>query len=428
VSFLFPVFLVAGAAATAVLVALHFIVTREPELLRLPTARFAPDLRIQSRTRSLEPRHLLLLLARAGLLLSVAAALAGPVLHPPRRAIGRIVLLDRSAAVADPVLAADSARAQLAAGDLLIRFDTTAASAVWPASAALEPAAPGSPRASLSVGLLAALRAASELRTRADSLELVVIASLSGAAFDAATDSLRALWPARIRLIPLAARRDSATPGNVSLRAAADDPLRFAVPPARLGPAEPAVRLVRGPLAPGDSSWADGPGRVLVVWPRDGSLPPGWLPVADSAGGVVARGTALIAPFRRTARRDSAAAWPAVAARWIDGSPAALELPLGAGCLRSVAIEVPETGDLPLDPRFARLLDAMLAPCGGIGDTVPAAAAQLAMLRGDSAARYALAGALPNPPERASPWTRWLLLLAVAFFLLEHFLRRRTVL
>ncbi len=51
--------------------------------------------------------------------------------------------------------------------------------------------------------------------------------------------------------------------------------------------------------------------------------------------------------------------------RWSDGRVAATEQPLAAGCLRTVAIDVPETGDEVLRPGFARLVRTLAMPCGG---------------------------------------------------------------
>jgi len=52
-------------------------------------------------------------------------------------------------------------------------------------------------------------------------------------------------------------------------------------------------------------------------------------------------------------------------ARWDDGEPAATEIPLGAGCIRAVAVSVPSAGDLALTPAFRRFAEQLAGPCGG---------------------------------------------------------------
>ena len=178
-TFLAPGFLIAAAGVVAGIVVLHFIVTREPTVFRLPTARFAPQVETRERSHALEPRHLLLLLLRVAAVLAVGAALARPVLAPGRTSLTRIVLLDRSRAVANPREAADSARRLLRPGDVLIGFDSVAVElpdgpdslAAW---------ARGPSRGRLGTALIAGLRAASRHRDRTDSIELVLISPMVG--------------------------------------------------------------------------------------------------------------------------------------------------------------------------------------------------------------------------------------------------------
>jgi hypothetical protein len=424
-SFLVPGFLLAAGVMAAATVLLHFIVTREPDQLELPTARFAPERTIQARARRFEPRDLLLLLIRVALVLAVGAALAGPLIAPPRREVLRIVMLDRSRAVRSPREAADSARAILGQGDRLILFDSSATLLEAGSSDSL--AGPGAATVAgrVSTALIAALRAASRIRDRADSIELVLVSPLVREEVDAATDSIRALWPARIRLIAVAPRAESPPP-PVALESGADDPLDLAIPPSPAAGAEGAVRVLRRPAAAADSAWAGQPARVLVVWPAGSAPPPGWTARApDTAGAVMAGSVVVVAPFVRQSSRAAQQPGDLVVARWVDGEPAAVESPLGQGCIRTVAIPVPAAGDLVLDPRFARLVRSLLQPCGGARDFQPLDPDRRARLAGNDPGFRTAALAL-SPPERiATPWSKWLLVAALLLMGLEAVTRRR---
>ena len=75
-TFLAPLFLAAAAGIAALVVAIHFISTREPATVPLPTARFAPNRPVRARSRAFKPSDLLLLFCRAGLVLCAGAGLA----------------------------------------------------------------------------------------------------------------------------------------------------------------------------------------------------------------------------------------------------------------------------------------------------------------------------------------------------------------
>ena len=426
-SFLFPGFLAAAGAIAAGAVLLHLIVTREPNLFPLPTARFAPERAIHARTRALEPRDLLLLAVRVALVLAVGAALARPILTPARRPLIKLVLVDRSRAAASAGETADSARAVLGNGDLLVLFDSAATLVEHGTADTLARLSVVPVAGRLSTGLIAALRAASRLREAADSIELVVISPLLGEEVDAATDSLRALWPAGIRLVLTTAAPEARVPA-VELVTGADDPLRLALP-APSG-AEGDVRIVRKPATTADSTWAMRDGRVLVVWPRSGEAPDGWHTMAaDTAGAVAAEGVVVVAPFVRTLRwRGGSAAVPtpvSVVARWVDGDPAAIEAPHGAGCIRSVTIGVPAKGDLVLGRRFADLVASLVGRCGGAVQRAPLGSAARARLSGEPATARAPAIGFPAPRTAASPLARWLLLTALLLAGVEMLARRR---
>ncbi|HSE51968.1 MAG TPA: BatA domain-containing protein [Gemmatimonadales bacterium] len=439
-SFLLPGFLLAAGAIAAGAVLLHFIVTREPDQLELPTARFAPERTIQARARRFEPRDLLLLLVRVALLLAVGAALAGPVISPPRREVVRIVMLDRSRAVASPGEAADSARALLRDGDPLILFDSSATLLERNISDSLAGLAGTTVAGRISTALITALRTASRIRDRADSIELVLVSPLAGEEVDAATDSIRGRWPAGIRLVAVASR--AAPPASpATLESESGDPLGMALPPLARNGSPGTVRVLRRLASSVDSSWANQPGRVLVVWPPNFEVPPGWAAgTPDTAGAVIAGDVVVVAPFvrqviarPRSGRGDPGgiASGPSgprndlVLARWVDGEPAALETPLGQGCIRTVTINVPTAGDLVLDPRFGRLVSVLTQPCGGARDWSPLEPDRRARLAGPERGLRTAAAAIAPAERMATPWSRWLLVAALLLVGLEAAARRR---
>lgn len=423
-----PGFLVAGAAAAVAAVALHLIMHRLPPVASFPTARFIPPGSARAVRRAMRPDDIPLLALRVAMLLLLAAALARPVLTPERRERARVVVLDRSRSIADMAEARDSARSVLEAGDLLVAVDSAAR--VVPAEAdSLARLERLEVRASLSAGIIAATQAAPGLADRADSVEMVIISALQREELDAATMSVRAEWPGRIRLVRLTPDTGAAVGtegGQVAISSPANDPVAAAVALHGSIPGRPAVRIVRSPPTPDDSTWARR-GGTLVHWPAAGEGRAG-APAAqvtrDSIGAVVAEGAVVVAAFGRSAGpgepTDSGTATPV--AWWADGRPAAVERPMGAGCARDVRIDVPARGDLVLRASFAGLLHALTAPCGGVRDRRPASDELLAQLSGTGT--LASMRALPTPARR-SALAPWLLAGALLLALVEPLVRRR---
>jgi hypothetical protein len=314
-----PLFFVAALVAGAVTVALHFIVTLQPPGRALPTARFVPDGDAAEPTTARRPQDLVLLALRVCLLLLVGAAFARPVLRPDRVPVYRIVAVDSG---------------------------------------------------SMSATLVGALQTAARMRDHADSLELAIVSPFRAGTFDAATDSIRALWPGAIQLVAAAGRTDS------------------------------------------------GPTPAVVHWPSDGHAP-GTVARAmpDTVGAVVAAGIAVVAPFERRWRLDSAQG--RVVARWVDGEPAAVQ----RGCDRDIAIAVPTVGDVTLRPEYARFQAAMRAPCGGAGALAQDASA-LDAFRGHGRVRVA-ARAVHSGFTQPVPLVPWLLGAAIVIALAEVLVRRR---
>jgi hypothetical protein len=128
---------------------------------------------------------------------------------------------------------------------------------------------------------------------------------------------------------------------------------------------------------------------VLVAWPTDGAPAAARRRTADTAHALVAGTHAVVAPFARPAAwdepardRDAAPGGTRVVARWADGTPAAIERPLGRGCVRTVAVALPQVGDVALRASFGGVLGTLLAPCGGRRDTTSLTAAEARRLAG----------------------------------------------
>lgn len=434
-TFLAPWALLVGAVAAAGLVALHLVARQRPAAYPLPTTRFVPDRRTLVSRVSQRPRDLLLLLLRVLLVLSAAAGFARPVLVPQRSARARVLMLDRSAAVADEAEALRRAREIVAdrVPTRVLLFDS-AVVALEPSAAALDTVAravvpPVRAIGSLSAALVAARRLGAEWGMRADSVELVLVSPLTTGEVDASTDSIRALWPGQMRLVRVAAAADSAELPALDHRIADADVLGPALAsravqsaaqtdsaPANADPSTTprtaTVRLLRGPPTAADSAFARS-GGVVVRW--DSIEARALVPSAVVLGDDV-----IVAALGR----DSLTASGIVLARWADGSPAAVERPLGNGCLRNVAIGVPVAGDLPLQSAFQRIVNGLTDACVGtrVNAGLPLDTARAAALIG--APRVADGAELTNGVERPTPLAPWLLGLALACALAELFLRR----
>ncbi len=393
-SFLAPWVLAAAGVAAAGVVLLHLIALTRPPETPFPTARFIPETPARAASRTSRPTDWWLLLLRVAAILLLGAAFARPVRTPDRAPLRQILLLDRSRA-ADVGVVRDSALARLGTGDAVILFDTTAialdASELDSLRAHVSRIEASDAPARLSAALVAAERLATALRDSTDSVRVVLVSPVAREALDVATASVRARWPASIELLRVSARDADSTAGSVTVDAPADDPLAVAVAFARVAP-NAQVRVVREGATGADSAWARDSAGVLLLWPDE--VPHGWAarPSPDTIGAVTTEGArndgaTLVAPLVRTANAPRDAA---VRARWVDGAPAAIESPLGDGCVRTVAVPLAGTGDLALRAGFARFVTALLVPCGGERDLSPASDDAVAMLRGEGGSARAM--------------------------------------
>ena len=413
-SFLAPLWLAAAAVASLGVVALHLITTQRPPASALPTARFVPQGDARASSRAARPTDLLLLLLRCVALMLLGTAFAGPVTHPGGSSLARVIAVDRSrGAEAD---ARDSAVALARPGDMVVLFDSSATIVAVGGADSLHAMTVGHARGSLSTGLVAARRAARELARGADSVELDVVSPLTADEIDAASAGLIAAWPGRVRVVRTTAVRVSAAAVTL-VSDAADDALRPVV--AALNAhvdrnAKPeAVRVVRAPLGTGDSAAAR-EGSAVVSWPHsaDGGR--------TTAEGVWAGDATLVAPLERI-ELQRALSGGRVVARWADGTSAAVEWPLGRGCIRAIGVGIPIAGDVTLQPAFAAVARALLAPCDA---AVVGAVATDSLVKAFARAGPAATAAALRSTDESSPLAPWLLGAALLLLLGELALRR----
>jgi hypothetical protein len=418
-TFLAPWALAVGALASAGLVVLHLVARQRPAVYPLPTARFVPDRRTLVSRVSRRPRDLVLLLVRVLLVLGAAAAFARPVLAPSRARIARVVVLDRSSAVADAGEALQRMQEVTSDGapTRLVVFDTTAramdANSVTLDSLGRQAVSRCCTTGSLSAALIAARREGASLADAADSVELVIVSPLMEREMDAASAGVRGQWPGGARLVRVSAAVDSTDIPAVETRLSAADVLGPALLGRAVTASSRAVRVLRRAPNAADSAFARR-GGVLVRW--------------DSIGGraiaprAIAMGDDVVVA---SLARESIGGTGTVLARWADGTPAATEQALGAGCVREVAIGVPVAGDLPLRPVFQRIVRGLTDACAGsrrlAGAPLDSAAVRQLMGTSSAARGHALSGG----DERPTPAVPWLLGVALVCALVELALRAR---
>ena len=417
-SWLLPSALAIAGVACVALIAAHFIARDRPVAEPLPTARFVPDRRIHARTTSVALSDLLMLALRFAAVAAIGLGIAGPIVAGARGRVARIVLVDRSRSVLSLAEVRDSARAAGGA-DVIVVFDS-AARTLPTGPRAIDSVEKSEAIGSLSVALAAANAAASSLASRADSIEIALVTPASAEEVDAATSSIRALWPGRIHVMRVRPETMNAgpTPG-LEMPRDANDPvvagLSLLPPPTN---AAAPVRVVRGRLSAADSAWGRESGRVLVHWPATDSAAD-WPKRAtlDAIGGVASASGAIVARLPRLWSVTGRAI-----ARWADGEPAAVERALDAGCIRDVAVLVDPASDVTLRAPFRAFSRALLAPCGGDRAYAPV----------DSTTLRRLAGSGPLAPARifrgtadeSSRFTPWLLALGALLLLVELAVRR----
>ena len=419
-TFLAPGFFFASLAVAAGVVALHFIVTRQPRAGILPTARFVPNLPATATAKHTRPSDILLMLLRVLIVLAAGTGLARPVFKPSRGAEARVILADRSRSVGDAAAMRDSVRKLYRDNDALIVFDSSARILGMRARDSIASLAATKRRGNLGAALIAAQRAASALRDHADSIELVVVSPFAAEEFDAATDSIRKLWPGKARLVRLVSPVDSVGPaGALDLRAASTDPIQTAVKFARRSTASNAL-IVRDGSDPGEQT-----NRPTVNWPI-ATRPPRAIEraKADTIGGVIAGNVLVVSAFpRRWSYPADSIRGGEIVARWIDGEPAAIEWASGSACIRSAAIPIASAGDLVLRDDFARFVGALSSEC--IANSAMRSADRVRVDRLTGQGGLAPRDAFKPRGDVRSTIAPWLLALALVAAIAELFVRQR---
>ena len=407
-----------GIAALAALgtVLLHLVAQQRPAAFFLPTARFIPDRRTLVSRVTTRPRDLLLLLLRVLVLLAAGVAFARPVLAPGRGVTAHVVLLDRSALVADAGDAIARARrfVHADASSIIVAFDTTATVVGAASLDSLSRAPLARGEGSVSAALAAARRAGASIARHADSVQLVLVSPIAASELDSATATARRAWPGALRVERLALRADSAVAWRVEGPVGIDDPLGPSLARQQHPSARARTRLVRAPFSGADSAFARDGGTV-VRWDSATSVRP-------TASGLLANGEVIVASLGHSALALRGRA----VAHWADGEPAAVEVVLGTGCLREVGAALPAGGDLPLHPPFQRMVRAMLAPCGGRAVQRSADSATVAQLAGPASA-IAAARDLRDDTGAWSSLSRWLFALALALAVAELLVRSTVI-
>lgn len=453
-----PLFLLAGALAALVPLALHLIRRRPPSRSPLPTARFlAEDAR--SSIRVSHPTDRLLLALRMLLLLVAAAALAKPRWIPAPQGTREVVLLDRSAAMKESgawTRSVAAARRTLLAPDRTVRgelvlFDTAAVripsgritGSLFDSLAA---AGPGAQAVSYSAALHAIGPVARDLRG-ADSVRVTMLSALRWGGWRPGTAALRqAAWPGAIHLpesgVPEFAPTavELGTAREVHVLAGAGEG-RFVVPAleavgwqVRSGAlakqtANPNAGLIFVIGATGEAAYlrdlAEGGATVVVDAAGAGAAMSGWLPVRGSLSRLRNdAGELWLAPdLRLPGAIERADVRPKPGARvlgaWDDGRPAVVAARLGRGCVVYAGTRL-EDANLPLSASFPRALERIATAC-----RAPSFAD--AMLPLDAGARAILAGS-GAPVVAASggadgvAFGRWLMGAALLVALAETFM------
>jgi hypothetical protein len=209
----------------------------------------------------------------------------------------------------------------------------------------------------------------------------------------------------------VAARADTTRSWTLERSLPADDVLAPAMAGVRVAATPGAVRLRRAPLDAGDSAFAR-LGGTVVRWDT--------MTASRLSANAIAMGDDVVVA---TVGRGASPEGGRVVARWADGSPAAVQHELGAGCVREVGFAVPLAGDLPLRLAFQRVVRGLLEPCRVAMRNTLADATLLARLSGQGSA--ARGSALADGARRPTPLVPWLLAFALLCAVAELAVRAR---
>jgi hypothetical protein len=460
-----PAFLLAGALAALVPLALHLIRRRPPGRAPLPTERFlTPDPRTSVRIS--RPTDVLLLALRMLLLVLAGAGFARPAWIASPEGTSEIVLLDRGAAMSlgnGWATALSVARERLLGADgrslgEFVLFDTAAVRVPRRrVTTALFDSLAATPPSAAAVRYAAALRAipvaVNELRG-ADSVRVTLVTRPRWGGWSDGLTSLRsAVWPGSIDLValpdlptPNAAAGDSTEPprGTAIVVAPGDGSGDFPVAalqavgwtaraqsPDQPLPGDATLVVVTAPMPPSSVTQAvalaRGGATLLATPAAAASLGP-VLPWAgrmrvDSAGGAMVFPDGSRLPGAAMRVDGGPAAGASTVAAWQDGRAAAASRRLDRGCILFVSTEIGR-GGMVLDAAYPRALDRLARGCESPGDAMPAGApldaGGRAVLRGTGTRSVPASAA--GAGGGGAPLGRWLMAAALAAALAETFL------
>lgn len=411
-TFLAPGWIALAGAVSLAVVAIHFISWRMPRAVTLPTARFVPDEPARLAARTVRLADLPLLALRVACVMLGGFAMARPTLRPTPEGAATVIAVQRSGAGSATALRDSLRGVPHAERTVFVVFDTAARFHDGEEAALTDAASPAVGTASLTVGLLSAIREARRLSRDYKSVSVVLATKFSRASFDRATTGVRATWRDSIRVVRLESPASVAVQVSVEVVSEGDDPVVAGIRLAESGGLlQGTSRVVRDPTV-ASTDWVTA-GRALIVWPRARNG------AAERIDAIHAGGFTAIGHFIQLPLSDSGR----VIARWMDGAAAARENALGGGCVRTIGFDVPDAGDLVLTPSFQRLMSVLLAPCGGLHTVGVASDSAIATIAAAPAGTSA--ATVPDESRDGNRLAAALMMLAILLALLELILRRR---
>jgi hypothetical protein len=384
-------------------VAAHLLSRQRPRALALATARFLPSGMLEATTLQKVPIDRWWMLLRLCIVALLALGVAQPVITGTKVPERTVLLLDRT-------LPEDAQRAALSAltpTDVVIPFDTMG---VLLASPAVTPAVSSS--ASLSAALSRVLRARDSLAQRSTTMHVSVASRFAPGSIDPSTPIVRALIPDSIEVLPvtvapIAPRERS----PIVVRAIGDDPIAATAQLLGGAVATRGAVVQRGGALTSEDSLAAQNGATVVWWPASVTSR---TPILQA---ITVGSRTWIAALERDSSRAAGMIGQAIG-WWADGSPAVRMQPLGRGCVLSLGVSLPASGDQTLSLAAQAWLAALITSCDRDESGVAAAPAWLSAPPrsvSNTAAEASLTSA-------AAPW---LVAAALCLALTELLLRRR---
>ena len=179
------------------------------------------------------------------------------------------------------------ARSVYRSGDALVVFDSAAREVRNPTLDSIVATSPTASSGECPRRWSRQSEPANELQRVRDSVEILVVSPFGSDALDAATASIRRVWPGTVRTMRAGAPRSDTTRSRTpDVRARSDDAVSAALALHGAAPVG-AVRVVRDSTTARDTAWAR-QGGAVVVWPRGPAQDEGWQArvVPDTAFGV----------------------------------------------------------------------------------------------------------------------------------------------